>query len=237
MSFSLPALANYKLSFPTQLIGRGYRVESREKGSGKLVAESRIRIGRTGNYVFIEGRATSEFGGKKIESVILRYFTLENGLATIYFISGEVSRENRPWQSYTNRFDWGNNLAVIDHFDREKNERKVKSVKLAEKLITVGDLDLLAESFPDQGQRSDTIKVMGPDGATFGLMVRLAEGEEKIGGVTCYRIEMKLDLGLFSFIMPKFNFWVTVAKPHRFVRYTGPSGGPGSPEIEQNIVR
>ena len=233
---SSTSFAYYQLPFPTELIGKEYRAETREKVSGKLLGESRIKIGRTGNYVVIVGQATGTYSGKKIDSLVTRYFTLNNGLASIYFISGEVSKDGKPWQSYTNQFDWPNLTVAINYLDREKNERKVKSVKLTDKMVNVTELDLLAASLPARGVKTDKVKVLVPDGTTFGMDLKQADGQEEIGGVTCYRIELKIDLGLISFVIPNVNYWVTAAKPYRYLRYAGLLGGPGSPDIVQNVV-
>jgi hypothetical protein len=233
---SFPSFAYYQLPFPTELIGQEYRAETREKVGGKLLGESRIKIGRTGNYLVIVGQSTGTYGGKKIDSLVTRYFTLNNGLASIYFVSGEVSKDGRPSQSYTNRFDWPNKVVAIDYLDREKNERKVKNVPLTARFVNVSELDLLAASLPARGLKTDKVKVLVPDGTTFGMDLKQADGQEKIDGVACYRIELKIDLGLISFVIPNVNYWVTTAKPYRYLRYAGLLGGPGSPDIVQNVV-
>ena len=177
--FSVPTYAYYQLPFPDQLIGQQYQVETRDKKSNQLLGTSKIKISQLGKYIVIDGQATGNYNGQKIDSRVTRYFTIDSGLATIYYISGEVSKNNEPWQRYTNQFDWTNMMVAIDYLDREKNQRKTKNLPITKNLITVQDLDLFAASLPARDLRSDNIKIIVPDGTTFGMMVKQAKEQFK----------------------------------------------------------
>lgn len=64
------------------------------------------------------------------------------------------------------------------------------------------------------------------------------EGREEVrtpaGVFSCYRVRLK-PLGMlrvppFQIFAPEMRLWCTVESPHRWVRYQGAIGGPGSPE-------
>lgn len=58
------------------------------------------------------------------------------------------------------------------------------------------------------------------------------------GTFPCYRVDLVPELvGPLRAFAPKMALWCTADPPHRWVRYRGPVGGPGSPEAVIELVR
>lgn len=58
------------------------------------------------------------------------------------------------------------------------------------------------------------------------------------GTFPCYRVELYPELvGPLKAFAPRMVLWCTTDPPHRWVRYRGPVGGPGSPEAVIELVR
>src|SRR3989339_347306 len=87
--------------------------------------------------------------------------------------------------------------------------------------------------------KDDKIKMIIPDGNTYGMNIFISYSPEniKIGdkNISCYRVDLKPDMGFLSGIIPVMHFWFSINAPHPFIRYTGLERGPGSPEIIQEI--
>jgi hypothetical protein len=58
------------------------------------------------------------------------------------------------------------------------------------------------------------------------------------GDFDCYKVEMVPHLGVLNvvrYFYPKAFFWFTASNPHFWVRYQGPEGGPGTPEVVMEL--
>ena len=73
-------------------------------------------------------------------------------------------------------------------------------------------------------------------------MNALIRGRELIttpaGTFACYRVELYPELvGPLKAFAPRMYLWCSADPPHRWVRYQGPVGGPGTPEAVIELVR
>ena len=97
----------------------------------------------------------------------------------------------------------------------------------------------------DQNLAGEYLLLVGPT-RRF-RMQAFVRGTEKVttpaGTFSCYRIELIFRLGalellpLKSLLVPRLTLWCTIDPPHFWVRYQGPVGGPGSPQVMINLTR
>ncbi|HTY13569.1 MAG TPA: hypothetical protein VMD02_05220 [Candidatus Omnitrophota bacterium] len=238
-----PVLGLYRFDFPPDLIGSKFYAETRLKKDGSFFGRSTTTFekvnGKGGEHLVVNGKAEGTLNGKAFDSETVRDFILENGRITSSSIKGKTVVSGEVSSEYSMDFDWQKMSAAVDFFDHQKNQHISKTVPIGPDLVAVQELDLYLCSLPARNARDVKLKALLPNGQTFGFIFKLAERPETLtidgGQMVCRKIELKPDLGLISVFIPSVYYWVKDEPPYLLVRFSGMIGGPGSPDVIQDI--
>lgn len=90
------------------------------------------------------------------------------------------------------------------------------------------------------GANAECLLLVSPK-QQFRIQARV-RGTEQVttpaGTFPCYRVELVPRLlGPLKALAPRMTLWCRVDPPHSWVRYQGPVGGPGSPQVVIELVR
>lgn len=125
--------------------------------------------------------------------------------------------------------------AETDNFDLETG------------MINGREIWILLRGFPYPGLEGESgnieFKILTDKPASYSIRIRY-DGMEDVttpaGTFSCYRLRMVPDLGILSWVgelfAPTIFLWFTVETPHYWIRYTGPESGPGTPEVNIEMV-
>jgi hypothetical protein len=216
------------------------RYETRLKGSGKLLFREEVKVSEMiyDSKDFLVTHAVTR--GKDVERKTVSYYTIKDGLLTAYSHAVETSKEARPYQLVEIYYDWNRNEASFKLKDWEKKKNVSHSVKLTDQTIFARDTTILIPSLICQKVKEAKISLLIPTGNLFKVRAIFSYAPEElvINGkkASCYRVELKPDFILISWIAPRITLWYLASPPYNFVRYEGPLGGPFSPTVIQEIT-
>jgi hypothetical protein len=93
----------------------------------------------------------------------------------------------------------------------------------------------------EQKQRQEPFTLIVGPSRQFKINA-LFDGRERVktpaGTFECYRIDLVPQLfGPLKKLAPEMSIWCAIEAPHYWVRYTGPVGGPGSPQAVIELVK
>ena len=104
-------------------------------------------------------------------------------------------------------------------------------------LVGFEGINTLMRGYPFGEREYVKIVILGNAGPPFPLKVSM-EGREileiKDKKTECYKLKMSV-AGLWGKFFSKTYMWYGVEAPHCLVRYEGPTGGPGSPRMVQEL--
>jgi hypothetical protein len=118
-----------------------------------------------------------------------------------------------------------------------------RTVRFGADAITPELLPAILRLLPDSPAQTMRFELITREGSVLRMEARIV-GEEQVavpaGRYQCYRVELT-PTGLTGFLagllLPKVLMWHTVVPPHFWVKYQGPAGGLGSPEIVRELLR
>ena len=198
-------------------------------------------------------------GEKRWESKVDGQYLVYKGKTYIYFI--EEGKDAKPgglsWRSsaYSNvnggevspysvdvvmKNDRGEVVNKISkYYDAEKGKvicqvnGQVKEFPYQPNMFDKQNMAIILMSFPFGQKNEIRGSLVTHDPAVYAVRI-VHRGEEKVGDIPCYKMEMIFDLGVFNLFysfIPKFYFWCETAPPHGFVRYEGLESGLGTPYV------
>jgi len=119
----------------------------------------------------------------------------------------------------------------------------LRRLRVARDAIDLEMLPVELRRLPALGARRIRFGLVTDDGRAVRMEAAIV-GQEPVeasaGTFVCHRIDLRVTgvLGAMAgLFLPKFSMWHTVAPPHFWVKYRGPAGGVGSPEILRELTR
>jgi len=232
---ALPALALYQVDFAPELIGKKFVSITKLKQTGEVAGRGETTFGKTTSngkdYIVIKNASSIKISGHVYASRATRYYNYENGKITVYSIEGETKKDGKAYQDYRANFDWTNKTANISFNDLEKKDTQKKLINITTRMILVQDLELYLSALAARGVKQDSVKAIVPSGVTFGMLIKVAGKEDGL-----IRMELKIDLGLLTIVIPNVNYWLSAEPPYSLVRYAGLLSGPGSPDVVLEVT-
>lgn len=147
-----------------------------------------------------------------------------------------VEREERELDSATG-------VGRITIVETALRRTSLRRVRVAKDTIDLEMLPVEMRLLPARADQRMHFELVTDEGAVVGMEAKIV-GRETIavpaGVFDCYRIDLSPTgvLGaLAGLILPRFSMWHTVAAPHAWIRYRGPTGGVRSPEILRELTR
>jgi len=242
--FGTPLWAFDDFTLSPLLFNYRYSAETRLKKDNSLFSQSETRFQKIRdngtNFLVQSSASTGTIEGKTFTSQLTTYYLQDGDKLSTYSIQGETRSGGQPWTDYLLSYDWENMSARVIYHDLQKKSSVNKFVSLKKGPLAVTELELYLTTLPTRQIDQERIELLLPNGQTIGMFLKLAAVPETITTKSqarkCYRVEVKPDLGLISQLIPNVNYWLSLEPPYELVRYSGLLGGPGSPDIIQDIV-
>ncbi|OGC06074.1 hypothetical protein A2230_02590 [candidate division WOR-1 bacterium RIFOXYA2_FULL_36_21] len=244
LSFSSFASGLYKIPVPKNLFNTEFSINTYLQENKKLVTEEKTTFQKqteeNGDFLVITSKIkTLDKDGKYFYTTNQANYQLENNKISAYAQTTKINKEATPYQDLSLTFDWADKEAIFNKKDYKTDKKTSKTIKLTPKTMTARGASFYFQNMITNNIKEDKIKMIIPDGNTYGMNIFISYSPEniKIGdkNISCYRVDLKPDMGFLSGIIPVMHFWFSINAPHPFIRYTGLERGPGSPEIIQEI--
>ena len=246
------AFALYQAPFPKTALNKDINLETRLKDNGQWYAQETIRTIKTKfdnkPYIVATSYSTKEVEKNQVLATKKTiYYTLKDlpaGKAgkkiTVVSQTIEKTKDNKPWQSIQLDFDWSKRSAQYYKKEHDQNKESTKTYDLTDQTFPLQAIAFYFQNLIDNKIKEDSFVMINPDGENYKMNTKVSYKPETLTvqgkKISCYKIEMKVDLGLISAFVPSLNCWYRATKPHTFVRYQGLEKGLGSPNIIQEIT-
>ncbi len=236
----LPAAALQNVYYPYFKDLKELHYQTRYKNSGKMLFREDVAIQQTRekgeNFLVISAVSRGEDGE---EHKTISYHTINDNFLSTYAYRIETSKEGGVLQKIDIDYDWEHQMAQHRISYPKKGKRAVKNIPLDQEFIFARDTTILFPSLLAARAAETCLRIMIPSGHTLRIKALFSYIPEdfmiRSKKYSCYRVELKPDLPLFSLVAPKITFWYLSSPPYYFVRYEGPLGGPFSPTVVQEI--
>jgi hypothetical protein len=139
--------------------------------------------------------------------------------------------------------DYAGGVGHLRRREGASEKTATRTIPLKASTIPVELLPAILRRLPEEPGQAMAFELITHEGSLVPMEAKIV-GEEPVtvpaGTYQCYRVQLT-PTGLTGFlaglVLPKFLMWHAVAAPHFWVKYQGPAGGLGSPEIVRELLR
>lgn len=209
-------------------------LKASDKASGKALWKSVVKTVKTANdkgepFLMIEENGSGIYGkeAKQQSWHSAAYFWIKGDQLIPYQVKQVYKDPN------------GQVIGTVDKYYDQKNKQvacKINgSAKQSDFPADLVDKELLGTTLINYplDRRQVSFHLLTHEPTLYRIDMKYL-GNETMGGVECYKLQMIPDLGMLNLLgafVPKTYFWYSLKAPHKFVRYEGLESGLGTPYI------